>query len=68
MISYKTKAIELGFTLVQDCKTNIVHLGNDEKTNAICNSRFIVFPTEPHYADDFGCTRCIKKIDKILNG
>jgi len=46
MISYKTKAIELGFTLVQDCKTNIVHLGNDEKTNAICNSRFIVFPTD----------------------
>jgi hypothetical protein len=66
MFSYKAKAIELGFTLVQDCSTNIVHLGNADQTKALCNSRFRVFSTESHFADDFGCTRCINKINKIV--
>lgn len=59
----KAKAVALGFKLMHDYKTNLVHLSNDG-TTATCNSRFIGFETEAHYADDLACTRCLNKLAK----
>jgi len=59
----KAKAVALGFKLMHDYKTNLVHLSNDG-TTATCNSRFIGSETEAHYADDLACTRCLTKLAK----
>jgi hypothetical protein len=59
----KVKAVALGFKLMHDYKTNLVHLSHDG-TTATCNSRFIGDETEAHYADYFGCTRCVAKLAK----
>ena len=59
----KAKAVALDFKLMHDYKTNLVHLSHDG-TTATCNSRFIGFETEAHYADDLACTRCLAKLAK----
>jgi hypothetical protein len=64
MIFY-TKAVarELGFTFVQDCRSNWLHLAKEGATQARCNSRYRVFATDGNGAE-FECQRCMKVIQK----
>ena len=64
-MNVKEKAVALGFKLMHDYKTNLVHLSHDGII-ATCNSRFNGFETEAHYADDLACLKCLAKIKKEL--
>lgn len=63
----KKLAEVLRFKLVQDTRTNLIHLGDKKQTRATCNSRYVVTAYDAGwwYADDFACVRCLKKLDKF---
>jgi hypothetical protein len=68
MTTYYTKAtaLELGFNFVADLKTNWLHLAKKDSTQARCNSRYNVHPTNNGAGYDFECIRCNKIIEKAL--
>lgn len=56
-------AEKFGISYVQDCSANNIHIAKEGK--ASCNSRFRVFEIEPESVDWIGCSRCLKKIEKL---
>jgi len=61
-------AIELNLKLVQDFKSNYLHLANGN--NANCNNTYrVTTPTSANFysntADELNCRRCTLKIQKM---
>jgi hypothetical protein len=63
LIYTKATARELGFSFVQDSRSNWLHLAKEDSVQAKCNSRYVVFATDGNGAD-FECQRCMKVIQK----